>query len=106
MFACFRPRTSFLAALCTVAVFCLAMARTDQLKAAVIGAGLFDSHRMIKDRLEMETEVMARFGGVLLVTAVAVTLWRAIGRGGAWDSERTGGKRCSTLRGSAGKSFV
>ena len=39
---------------------CLAMTKTDRIKAAIVGAGAFDAVRSAKDRPEMETEVYAQ----------------------------------------------
>jgi dipeptidyl aminopeptidase/acylaminoacyl peptidase len=39
---------------------CLALARTDRIKAAVIGGGLYDSWRTVEDRRDMETEVYSK----------------------------------------------
>lgn len=39
---------------------CLALCKTDRIKAAIIGSGMFDAHRAIAERPEMETEVIAQ----------------------------------------------
>jgi dipeptidyl aminopeptidase/acylaminoacyl peptidase len=40
---------------------CLALAQTDRIKAAVIGGGLYDSHRTARERDDMEQEVYSVF---------------------------------------------